>query len=177
MIGQKLISAVAALVLLMAAAGAAMAGDAVPPDIRPAGGKLLFAAEARGVQIYTSTAAGGGPAKWVLEAPLAELTGEDGKLTIHHYAGPSWEASDGSKVVRDKDVPVRSVPAPDAAADIPWLLVTVKADPAAGVLGDVGFVQRIKTHGGAAPAAAPVRADTKVGVPYTATYLFYGKAE
>ncbi len=99
------------------------------------------------------------------EAPLATLTPRQGKLAIHHYAGPAWEAADGSKVVRDKDEKVVSVAAPRPASDIPWLLVKVTADPASGALDKVAYVQRISTKGGLAPATPPVRHDTKVGVP------------
>ena len=178
MIGRKIVSLAAAALLLLAGAGISRAANAVPAELQPpAGYKLLFTAIAEGVQIYTSVGDAGAPLKWVLEAPLAHLTVRKGNIAIHHYAGPSWEAADGSKVVRDKDTPVKSVPAPNATADIPWLLVKVTPDPAAGTLSKVDYVQRLSTHGGVAPAAAPVRADTKIGVPYTATYAFYAKAE
>ena len=176
MIGHRLLWIVAMFLAFAAGSQAAKAAE-VPADLQPTGYKLLFTAKARGVQIYTSVAEASAPAKWVLEAPLATLNGDHGKLTIHHYAGPSWEAGDGSKVVRDKDTPVKSVPAPHAAADIPWLLIKVSPDPAAGSLSKVGFVQRIETHGGVAPAQAPIRPDTKIGVPYTAIYAFYAKVE
>jgi hypothetical protein len=164
----------AAALLLLAWGGTAAAADTIPAALQPAGAKLLFTAEASGVQIYKSVAEAGAPPKWVLEAPLARLTGD--KVSLYHYAGPSWEAADGSKVARDPAVPVVAVPAPDAA-DIPWLLVTVAADPAPGVLHTVAYVQRLATHGGAAPAAPPLRPDTRVGVPYTATYAFLAKAQ
>ena len=138
--------------------------QAVPPELQLTGYKLLFTAEAHGVQIYTSTADSSGAVKWMLEAPLAELVAQHGKLKLHHYAGPSWEADDGSKVARDADTPVKSAPAPHGATDIPWLLVKVTADPAPGVLAKVAYVQRIATHGGAAPVKAPSRAGTKIGV-------------
>jgi hypothetical protein len=166
---------VAAGLLLVGGSQTVRAAEAVPAALQPpAGYTLAYTAKAKGVQIYTSTAEAGGAPKWVLETPLAELTTPKGP--IHHYAGPSWEAADGSKVARDKDTPVAMVPAKRASADIPWLLVKVTADPAAGMLSKVGYVQRIVTHGGVAPATPPVRADTKVGVPYTATYVFYAKA-
>ncbi|WP_413989644.1 DUF3455 domain-containing protein [Labrys okinawensis] len=171
----KIRALVAAALLLVGGSQTLRAAEAVPAALQPpAGYTLAFSAKANGVQIYTSTAEAGAAPKWVLEGPLAELTTP--KAAIHHYAGPSWEALDGSKVARDKDTPVTTVPAKQANADIPWLLVKVTADPAAGVLSKVGYVQRIETHGGVAPATPPVRTDTKVGVPYTATYVFYAKA-
>jgi hypothetical protein len=177
MIARRRILAAAAALLFLAHAGASAATKPLPAELQPAGYKVLFTATARGVQIYTSVAEAGGPAKWVLEAPLARLTDGHDKLAVYHYAGPSWEAPDGSKVVRDPATPVTTVPAPDATADIPWLLVKVTADPAAGALSKVGFVQRIATHGGSAPATPPVRPGTKIGVPYTATYAFLVKGE
>ncbi|MBP0581982.1 DUF3455 domain-containing protein [Labrys sp. LIt4] len=173
---HKTYAFVAAAMVLAGATQAAKAAEAVPAALQPpAGYTLVFTAKARGLQVYTSTAEAGAAPKWVLEAPVAELAAKQG--AVHHYAGPSWEAADGSKVVRDKDTAVVTVPARKADADIPWLLIKVTADPAAGALSKVGYVQRIATHGGVAPAAPPVRTGTKVGVPYTATYAFFAKAD
>lgn len=175
MIGKKLAALVTMASLIVAGSPMSRAAEALPAALQPpAGYTAAFTAKASGVQIYTSTADGGGAAKWTFEAPLAELSAPGG--IIHHYAGPSWEAADGSKLTRDMAAPVTSVPAKAAPADIPWLLIKVVADPAAGVLSKIGFVQRIETKGGAAPATPPVRAGTKVGVPYTATYVFYTKS-
>lgn len=166
-----------ALCLLLCGALPAAAAPA-PALPSPADARLLFTAEATGVQIYRS-ADSGGVLHWELEAPLARLTGSrltGQDLTIYHYAGPSWEAADGSKVARDPAVPVVSAPPADPA-DIPALLVTVAADPAAGILDHVAYVERLAPHGGAAPATPPARAGTRIGVPYTATYAFFAKAE
>jgi hypothetical protein len=154
---------------------AAHAQEAVPAALQPpAGYTVAFTAKAVGVQIYTSSIESGATLKWTFEAPLAELNGHG--ETIHHYAGPSWEATDGSKVVLDKSTPVKSVPSKDAKANIPWLLIKLSPDSAPGILSKVVYVQRISTAGGVAPATAPTRSGTKVGVPYTATYVFYVKS-
>ncbi|WP_266160230.1 DUF3455 domain-containing protein [Dyella silvatica] len=175
MTGHNIFALVAMAVLPFAGAEVSRAAEALPAALQPpAGYTAAFSAKATGVQIYTSTADNGTALTWTFEAPLAELSGREGVL--HHYAGPSWEAADGSKVTRDKQTPVISVPA-KRAADIPWLLLKVVADPAAGVLSKVTYVQRISTQGGVAPAKPPVRADTTVGVPYTATYVFYTKVD
>src|SRR5215471_16894156 len=84
----------------------------------PPGHKLMFKAEARGVQIYKAVAGKGGKLEWALEAPLADLFGGKGDRLGWHYEGPAWEAADGSKVVRDQGVEVKSAPAPDPK-DIP----------------------------------------------------------
>jgi hypothetical protein len=81
-------------------------------------------------------------------------------------------------VIRDTGEAVRSVPAPDPKTDIPWLLVKVKAvDGKPGAFAGVVYVQRIATSGGKAPTTPPVRAGTKIGVPYTATYHLWTRAE
>lgn len=171
---QKISMCMTAAVLLVAGS-AAHAADAVPTALQPpAGYAVAFTAKAAGVQIYTSTAEAGATPKWTFDAPLAELTTT--AAVIHHYAGPSWEAVDGSKITRDTNTPVVTVPATQPSRDIPWLLIKVVADPAAGALSKVGYVQRISTQGGVAPSTPPVRSGTKVGVPYTATYVFYAKS-
>jgi hypothetical protein len=175
MIGQKFLGVITSVLLLGAGVEAARAAEKVPAALQPPDGyTVAFTAKAKGVQIYASTADGGAAPKWTLEAPLAELTATNG--VIHHYAGPSWEAADGSKIVRDTDTPVVAVPAKQPTSDIPWLLVKVTPDSSAGVLNKITYVQRISTQGGVAPSKPPVRAGTKVGVPYTATYVFYTKA-
>ena len=174
MIGKYAMTRAAAMALLVTGISVSQAEDAVPAALKPPAGYVVaLTAKATGVQVYTSTAEAGAAPKWTFEAPLAELKGPG--VVIHHYAGPSWEAVDGSKVSRDMDTPVATVPAKQAASDIPWLLIKVTAESAPGVLSKVAYVQRISTAGGVAPAAPPTRAGTKVGVPYTATYVFYAK--
>jgi hypothetical protein len=151
----------------------------VPKEIAvPPGHKLLFKAEARGVQIYKAVEGKGGALEWALEAPLADLFGEKGGKAGWHYEGPSWEAVDGSKVVRDKTEDVRSTPAPKPKQDIPWLLLKVKAaEGKEGKLSPAVYIQRLQTEGGKAPAELPKRVGTKVGVEYKAVYYFYGQAK
>jgi hypothetical protein len=174
MIWSRLVLAATVAFPLQAATrvSAAVQG-AVPAMLQPIGYRRLFSCQANGVQIYMSVTEAGAPPKWVLKAPLAQLSCPQDKLSIYHYGGPSWVAADGSKIVRDEATPVKSVPASDAAENIPWLLIKVTADPAAGALSKVGFVQRVWTHGGTAPSTPPVRAGIRVGVPYTATYAYY----
>jgi hypothetical protein len=153
-----------------------------PPDVPkviavPAGHKVLFRMEAKGVQIYKAIVGKSGALEWVLEAPLADLFDEKGTRVGHHYDNPpAWEAADGSKVVKRGDAKLAAAPHPND--DIPWLLLSVKAeDGMAGILSHAVYVQRLQTQGGKAPAELPKRAGTKVGVPYKAVYYFYGKAE
>jgi hypothetical protein len=151
----------------------------VPKEIAvPPGYRLLASLEARGVQIYKAVEAKPGRFEWALEAPLADLMDGKGRHAGYHYEGPSWEAADGSRVVLDKVGKVKSAPSPDAKADIPWLLLEVRAEgDRAGVFSSVVLVQRVRTAGGKPPETAPKRAGTKIGVAYRAVYYFYSKAD
>jgi hypothetical protein len=150
----------------------------VPAALRvPKGHKLLFKTEAEGVQIYQSRLGKDGKPHWAPKGPLAGLT-QAGKKAGYHYTGPTWEAGDGSRLVADPAEEPADSPAPDATKDIPWLRVKVKVDGKSdGVFGGVTYVLRMNTRGGVMPARPPVRAGTEVGVPYKATYYFYGPAK
>jgi hypothetical protein len=150
----------------------------VPKEIAvPSGYKVLLKVEARGVQIYKAIETKPGELKWALEGPLADRRDGKGTRAGFHYEGPSWEATDGSKVVRDKSEDVKVAEARKAKEDLPWLLVKLKPEEGKpGVLTSAAFVQRLETSGGLAPTEAPSRVGTKVGVPYQAVYVFYSKA-
>ena len=92
----------------------------VPKEIAvPPGHKLLFKVEGKGVQIYKAVEGKSGTPEWVLEAPLADLFEcKGGKAGCHYDNPPSWEAADGSKVVKSGDA--KSAPAPNPKEDIPW---------------------------------------------------------
>jgi hypothetical protein len=126
------------------------------------------------VQIYECQATKDDPSKfdWVFTAPEAQLFDHSGKLIIKHYAGPTWEATDGSAVVGEVTAKDNG---PDAMA-IPWLLLRVKSTSGHGVLSRVQFVQRINTLGGKAPAGgcSQLLLGSPVRMQYTADYLFYG---
>jgi hypothetical protein len=70
----------------------ATVAEAAPAEIAaPNGAKLLLAATAEGVQIYTCESGGQGYA-WVFKAPEAALFDGDGSQIMSHFAGPSWKA-------------------------------------------------------------------------------------
>jgi hypothetical protein len=167
------------VIFLAETAAAESVGADLPKEISiPPGHKLVHKAQARGVQIYRAMAGSSGKLEWVFEAPLADLFDEKGTKDGYHYEGPSWEAMDGSKVVRDKDAAVKSALGPNPIEDIPWLLIKVKAEEGkAGMFSAAVYIQRLQTRGGEAPNEAPKRAGTKVGVTYRAVYYFYAKAE
>jgi len=131
---------------------------------------MVFAA--KGVQIYECrTAKNQADAyEWGFVAPEAELFDSSGKRVGTHYAGPQWEATDGSKIVGT--VKARA-DAPQLDA-IPWLLLTAKSVGAQGALSKITSVQRVNTVGGAAPQGGC--SQSAVGavarVPYTADYYF-----
>jgi hypothetical protein len=135
--------------------------------VPPAEGVLVGKYAAKGVQIYVCSVKGSAN-EWSFKAPEAELINAQGNLFAKHYAGPTWEAPDGSKAVGKV---LASEPAPKAGA-IPWLLLS--AEPSgSGVLAGVRFVQRINTSGGAGPTGACPTAGTERRVDYTADYAFY----
>jgi hypothetical protein len=124
------------------------------------------------VQVYQCRAQpNAAGAAWAFVAPEAELLDARGAVTGKHYAGPIWEAADGSKVVGT--VTARA-DAPQAGA-IPWLLLSTRSVGGPGRFADVTSVQRIHTAGGQAPAKTcdPSTLGATERVPYTADYLLF----
>jgi hypothetical protein len=138
----------------------------------PAGQVVLLTAAARGVQIYQCTSANDAAFEWSLKGPDAELFDDRGAKIGKHYAGPTWEAADGSKVVGKKKA---QSDAPTADA-VPWLLLEAKSTEGTGTMTPVKSIQRIATKGGKAPATGcdTSHASAEVRVPYEATYVFLG---
>ena len=150
-----------------------------PPDMPagldpPADATLEAAFPARGVQIYVCSvpAAGGAPA-WTLKAPHAVLF-EGFDTAVIHFAGPSWQALDGSLVTGAR---IGSVPSPDPAS-IPWLLLQAATNVGPGLFADTTWIQRLETSGGAAPATGcdDGHIGAQVLIPYRADYFFYHAA-
>lgn len=164
---------IAALAILAASAAAQ---TPAPPDVPaalkpPAGQTLHLEALAKGVQIYECTQKPDGSFEWAFKAPEASLADRSGKPIGKHYAGPTWESTDGSSVVGEvkaKD------PGPSPTA-IPWLLLAAKKNAGSGVFAETKSIQRVATVGGVAPSAPCAAANLKevARVPYTATYDFY----
>jgi Protein of unknown function (DUF3455) len=158
---------------ILAVSGAAQQdSQRVPQQLQPpANEQLLLQVHAKGDQIYTCKS-DGAQFTWTLKAPDAQLFDKDGKPFGKHFAGPSWEAVDGSRVTGKA---VANAPSPDADS-IPWLLVTIVGhSDNHGLLSRATTIQRLNTKGGNAPAAgcdaAHVGQETRV--PYYADYLFY----
>src|ERR1700693_4037908 len=161
----------AALAVVSVVFSFSLAAGQVPQQLQPPNTlQLLLQLHAKGHQVYTCK--GEAPQfAWTLKAPDAQLFDKDGKPFGKHFAGPSWEASDGSRVTGKA---VANAPSPDAAS-IPWLLVTVVSRNGDGKLTRVTSIQRINTKGGKAPASgcdAP-HAGQEERAPYTADYVFF----
>jgi hypothetical protein len=143
----------------------------VPQQVQPpANEQLLLQVHAKGDQIY-SCKSDGAQFTWTLKAPDAQLFDKSGKVFGKHFAGPSWEANDGSRVTGKA---VANVPSPDADS-VPWLLVNILTHEGTGVLSRATSIQRVNTKGGKAPASGCDASHTgqEVRVPYEADYLFY----
>ena len=146
----------------------------VPPALQvPAGQKLIRMLHATGVQIYQCKASAKNPSRysWVYQEPKAELADRTGKNVGRHYAGPTWEGDDGSKVVGDI---VARVDAPGKKG-IQWLLLRSKSNAGKGVFAKVQSIQRLNTIGGLAPqdVCDAEHAEQRARVAYSADYYFY----
>jgi uncharacterized protein DUF3455 len=162
-----------ALVLAACASAPRWQPTAVPENLRvPDGQSLRLRAAARGTQIYTCKVKAADPAafEWALKAPDAELFDQSGARIGRHYAGPTWESADGSRVVGE--VMQRSA-VPGA---IPWLLLRAKSSEGSGTLSSVKYIQRLDTAGGVAPSGGcdAAHEGTEARVDYSANYDFYG---
>jgi hypothetical protein len=169
---RKSLGIAGAVVLSLALWSVARADSLQPPSDAPpaiaveAGNKVFLIVHAVGTQNYTCTAAG----TWSAAVPQADLFADNVHQIGTHYAGPTWELKDGSKVVgmRITGVTVSS----DA---IPWLLlkaVSTSGSPGNDRLVGTTWIQRVHTTGGLPPAGA-CSAGATASVPYTADYYFY----
>lgn len=146
----------------------------LPEPVRvPAGQKVRLVTTGVGEITYEcrEKANMAGAFEWTFVAPVATLYGADRRSLGKYYAGPTWEASDGSRIT-GKQVAI----APAKPGSIPMQLV--KADPAmgAGAMNGVSYIQRLNTKGGVAPAATCDAAGKgrRQQVAYEADYVFYG---
>jgi hypothetical protein len=146
----------------------------VPDKLKPgANESLAMIVPAKGVQIYECRARTDqvGEYAWAFVAPEADLFDAHGNRTGRHYAGPHWEATDGSKIlgtVKDR----ADAPMADA---IPWLLLSARSVGSEGSFSKVTSIQRVNTVGGVAPKAgcSQATAGTPARINYTADYYFF----
>jgi Protein of unknown function (DUF3455) len=175
---MKKLTILAAAIALSACASAPMMmkvdNASLPEPVRvPAGQKVMMSTTGVGEITYECREKKdmAGAHEWAFVAPVATLYSGDKKTVGKYYAGPTWEANDGSKVT-GKQLAV----SPAAPGNIPLQLV--KTDPAmgAGAMAGVSYIQRLNTKGGIAPAMAcdATSKGKRQQVAYEADYVFYG---
>jgi hypothetical protein len=143
----------------------------VPANLQvPAGNEVEFRTAGVGVQIYVWTVnpTNAALSSWVFKAPHAVLFHREECVAGIHFAGPTWQANDGSKVVGAR-VASSTV---DSNA-IPWLLLQAASTGGVGILADTTYIQRVNTVGGLAPSKPGSDAGEEALVPYIADYYFY----
>ncbi len=126
----------------------------------PGGSDLLLTTKGDGAQVYTCS-----DGQWTLKAPDAQLLDDHAQAIGKHFAGPTWQLTDGSEI---KGKLIASQAAPQAGS-IPWLLL--EGMSGTGKLAKVVYIRRTETHGGTAPANPCTSGEQRV--PYTANYSFY----
>ena len=147
-----------------------LAARADMPEALAAPGQTLVATiHAQGAQVYECKADGAGKLGWQFREPIATLF-MAGKTVGRHYAGPSWELTDGSAVAGK----VSGRAAGATAKDIPLLKLDATAPRGNGLLADIATIQRLNTRGGAAEGPCEA-AGTFMSMPYSADYAFYKK--
>lgn len=126
----------------------------------------MLTLHADGAQIYECRADATGTLSWRFREPRATLI-ENGRAVGRHFAGPTWELSDGSAVVGKVETQ-----SPGATArDIASLKLAVVSRRGSSELSEATMVQRVNTRGGVFSGAC----DTPGAVhaePYTADYIF-----
>ena len=163
-------SAALALLLLSASPLSARAAETPLPDAIAAPGEtIVLTVHAEGAQVYECKAGNDGKLAWAFREPVATLIAND-KIVGRHYAGPTWELTDGSAVAGKV-----AASAPGATAkDIDWLRLDVVSGRGSGMLSNVTTVQRINTIGGKLDDACD-RPGGSRSMPYTADYVFLRK--
>lgn len=146
-----------------------VAQTAIPDAIAARGEATALTVHAEGAQVYDCKAGEGGRLAWQFREPVATLI-EGGKTVGRHYAGPTWEHVDGSRVVG------RPVARAGGATpkDIPWLRLEAVETRGSGLLTGVTAIQRINTQGGQIDGACE-KAGATLAVPYAADYVFLKK--
>lgn len=173
---QNTLLTFAALAALLAGCVGNDTPVAVPAPIQARSGETLAQiVPAKGVQIYECRAVKDKPGafEWGFVAPDAELFDTRGRKIGTHYAGPKWEAADGSIISGTLSARAEA----PRSADIPWLLLNTTPSGAAGSFSKVTGIQRVNTVGGVAPAmpCGAANAGTQARVPYTADYYLLAR--
>jgi hypothetical protein len=121
---------------------------------------------AEGAQIYECKIDKDEKLVWQFREPIAALILE-GKTIGRHFAGPTWELSDGSAVTGK----IAASTAGAKSGDIPWLRLEVTTHRGNGQLSDITAIQRINTKGGAVKGDCTA-AGIFISEPYSSEYVF-----
>jgi hypothetical protein len=140
-----------------------------PDAIAAKGETAVLTVHAEGAQVYECKADPGGKLVWQFREPVATLIA-DGKTVGRHYAGPTWELADGSRV---QGKPLGRAPGA-TAADIPWLKLEAVDPRGPGTLAGIATIQRINTRGGQFEGPCETAGATHAA-PYAADYVFLRK--
>ena len=133
---------VAGSALLLAGCAATQPSSIIPQKLNPSAGEAMtMIVPAKGVQIYTCGKNPAGAWAWTFKGPEAELFDTSQKTIGKHYGGPTWEGTDGGKVVGAAKA---NVPAP-TGNDIPWLWLEIKSSEGSGQFTQAKAIQRILT--------------------------------
>ena len=135
----------------------------------PAGNRHAMTFKAVGTLNYECRTVAGmaGAYGWVLDAPDAALLHWSGLRVGRHYAGPTWEYRDGSRITG-------RLLATSPAQGLPIQLFQASAAGRGGEFSDVTYVQRLNATGGEPGAicnAAAVGRGQKVD--FSADFMFY----
>lgn len=181
--------------LMLFAVLAACAGKSLapPPDAPlalrvPSDQMLALTLHGGGVQVYECRAAADGTAAggtstggtstggatryaWMPRGPEAELTDASGRTVGRLFAGPTWQAEDGSSVTGEIEAQ-QNASAPGA---LPWQLLRASSNAGKGLFAKVRYIQRLHTVGGTTPSTGcdASQARKPVRVPYSSDYYFY----
>lgn len=163
---------VSAWLAVVAAAGCATPPAGALATVAPPAGEVpTLKTAAAGTQIYECRNDSRGSPRWTFVAPHADLFDAQGRVIGKHYAGPTWELPDGSRVKGEVE---RRADGP-APGSIPWMLLGAISTGGPGQLAATTSIQRIHTRGGAAPKEGCGRQTLgqQTRVYYTTEYVFY----
>ena len=138
----------------------------LPPALAVPGGKILATVAAVGTQNYECVRVPKGQLAWSFREPAATFA-MDGKPAGRHFAGPTWEFTDGSRLTAR----VVDKAAGKTANDLPWLKLAVVDRAKKGPASGTKWVLRIETEGGALAGQCPTEKERRAE-PYKATYVF-----
>ena len=158
---------------------AALLGDLLPAAAAPqaplvsapaafdvADRAAVLVVHATGAQIYECKVDASGAMNWVFREPVATLV-RGGRTIGHHYAGPTWELTDGDAVAGRQ-----SAAAPGASpGDVALLKLDVIEHRGSGILKDAKLVLRLNARGGVLKGECPEAGELRAA-PYSADYAF-----